>query len=186
MLRSVFVALVAVGATLGAESDLAPPKTVPDLDLARYEGRWYEVARKPNRFQKACASDVLVQYTRLADGRIEVFNQCSEADGDLRSVTGVARRPAPEEHPARLEVRFAPAFLSFLPMVWADYWVIDLDPEYRWAVVGGPERKYFWVLSRTPDLPTEVLNGILERAKGQGYELSDLLRSKHSPSGTSD
>jgi apolipoprotein D and lipocalin family protein len=172
--------LVAVaGAALGAEPSAAPLETVADLDLARYEGRWYEVVRKPNRFQKACAGDVLVQYTRRPDGRIEVFNQCSEADGDIRSVTGVARRPDPDGYPARLEVRFAPAFLSFIPAVWADYWVIDLDPGYRWAAVGEPDRKYFWVLSRTPGLPADTLDSILERAKLQGYDLSDLVRTRH-------
>ena len=168
---------------LGAGVSTAPaqdgPETVSALDLARYEGRWYEVVRKPNRFQKACASDVLVQYTRRSDGRIDVFNQCSEEDGAIRSVTGVARIPEPESHPARLEVRFAPAFLSFLPMVWADYWVIDLDPDYRWAVVGGPDREYLWVLSRTPSMPRETLDGIVQRAQSQGYDVSNLVRGRH-------
>ena len=173
------IGLLAVSAAFGAEPSSAPPRTVDALDLERYQGRWYEVARKPNRFQKACASDVLVQYTGLPDGRVQVFNQCSEADGDVRSVTGVARRPEPRQHPARLEVRFAPAWLSFLPMVWADYWVLDLDPEYRWAVVGGPGRKYLWVLSRTPELGEETLEGILKRVGEQGYDLSDLVRTRH-------
>lgn len=171
--------LLAVSAAFGAEPSSEPLQTVEHLDLERYQGRWYEVARKPNRFQKACASDVLVQYTGLPDGRIQVFNQCSEADGDVRSVTGVARRPDAAERPAQLEVRFAPAWLSFLPMVWADYWVLDLDPDYRWAVVGGPERKYLWVLSRTPSLPEGTLEEILERAAGQGYDLADLVRTRH-------
>jgi apolipoprotein D and lipocalin family protein len=124
---------------------------------------------------------VLVQYTRKPDGRMDVYNQCSEQDGDIRSVTGVARRPDPEQAPAKLEVRFAPAWLSFLPAVWADYWVIDLDPQYRWAVVGEPDRKYFWVLARTPNLEDAVLEGILERARGKGYDLSDLIRTQHGP-----
>ena len=153
--------------------------TVDKLDLERYQGRWYEVARKPNRFQKACNSDVLVQYGLRPDGNLDVYNQCSESDGDLRSVTGLGRLPDPAAAPAKLEVRFAPAFLSFLPMVWADYWVIDLDPDYRWAVVGGPDRKYLWVLSRTPTLPRATLDGILERAKAQGYDLSDLVLTRH-------
>ena len=178
-MRSFFLACTLACIAVGAEPAAGPPETVPSLDLSRYEGRWYEVVRKPNRFQKACDRDVLVQYTRRPDGRIGVFNQCTEADGDLRSVTGVARRPEPEQDPAKLEVRFAPAFLSFLPMVWADYWVIDLDPEYRWAVVGGPEHEYLWVLSRTPDLPKETLDAILERARAQGYNVSDLVRTRH-------
>ena len=173
--------LLIAGAWVGSAAEPTAPalETVPSLDLRRYQGRWYEIARKPNRFQAACAGDVIVQYGLREDGRVDVFNQCSEADGDLRSASGVARIPEPAQHPARLEVRFAPAFLGFLPMVWGDYWVIDLDADYRWAVVGEPERAYFWVLSRTPSLSEETLQGILGRARDQGYDLVDLLRTKH-------
>ena len=165
----------------GAAAELGGPalETASELDLSRYQGRWYEIARKPNRFQKACAGDVMVQYGLPDDGRLDVYNQCSEEDGDLRSVSGEGRI-AEGVDASKLEVRFAPAFLSFLPFVWADYWVIDLDPDYRWAVVGEPGREYFWVLSRTPSLPEDALQGILDRARAQGYDLSDLIRTQHS------
>ncbi len=179
MFRIAFCSLVLTACALGAEPAAPALQTVAELDLARYEGRWYEIARKPNRFQEACARDVLVQYTRRVDGRLDVFNQCSEQDGDVRSVNGIARIPAPEQAPGRLEVRFAPAFLSFLPMVWADYWVLELDPSYRWAVVGGPGLRYLWVLSRTPSLPRGTLDGILTRVREQGYDTSDLVVTLH-------
>ncbi len=162
-----------------ATADLPPLQTVENLDLARYQGRWYEIARLENRFQKACAGDVRVSYSLLDDGRMEVVNQCSEADGALRSAEGMARK-AEEGGPAsRLQVRFAPAWLSFLPMVWGDYHVIDLAEDYSWAVVGHPERTYFWILSRKPTLDRDVVDGIVKRAQDQGYDLSDLVWTKH-------
>ncbi len=176
MIRPLLLTLFFGFGAFAAEPADAPLTTVPALDLQRYQGRWYEIARKPNRFQKACARDVLVQYTLRDDARVDVFNQCTEDDGDLRSVTGVARIPD-SASPAKLEVRFAPAFLSFLPMVWGDYWVIDLDPDYRWAVIGEPEREYFWVLSRAPSLAPAVMEGILQRAKAKGYDLADIART---------
>src|SRR5690606_24520544 len=92
---------------------------------------------------------------------------------------GMARK-AEEGGPAsRLQVRFAPAWLSFLPMVWGDYHVIDLAEDYSWAVVGHPERTYFWILTRKPTLDRDVVDGIVKRAQDQGYELSDLVWTKH-------
>ena len=135
--------LVLLAPLAAAEPARPPLRTVDSLDLSRYEGRWYEVARLPNKFQDACAGNVQVRYTLLENGRVSVFNQCSEADGDLRSVQGVARKATADGPPSRLQVRFAPAWLSFLPMVWADYYVIDLAPDYGWAVVGQPSREYF-------------------------------------------
>lgn len=174
---SVVVSLCACLGTVLAAVATAPLETVPAVDLDRYQGRWYEIARKPNRFQKACAGAVMATYTLRPDARIDVLNECTEADGDTRAADGVARLPDKDDA-TRLEVRFAPAFLSFLSAVWGDYWVIDLDPEYRWAVIGEPKRKYFWVLARIPKIEEQTLKGILERAEAQGYDLSDLLRTR--------
>jgi apolipoprotein D and lipocalin family protein len=89
------------------------------------------------------------------------------------SATGAARQVGE----AKLKVRFAPAWLSWLPMVWGDYWVIDLADDYSWAAVGEPGRKYFWILSRTPDMEEGVFQGIVERAEKQGYDLAGLVRT---------
>lgn len=165
---------------VAAESVLPPLQTVDNLDLNRYQGRWYEIARLPNRFQEDCARDVQVRYSLLEDGDVEVVNQCTVENGGVKSVTGMARKQDDSGPASKLEVRFAPAWLSFLPMVWGQYEVIDLADDYSWAVVGHPKRTYFWILSRSPSLEESTIEGILRRAREQGYEFNDLVRSRHS------
>lgn len=159
--------------TLAAESS-PELKTVASVDLDRYMGRWYEIARLPNRFQDDCAGDVTATYTQQPDGKLSVVNACRKADGSMMSATGAARQVGE----AKLKVRFAPAWLSWLPMVWGDYWVIDLANDYSWAVVGEPKLEYFWILSRTPEMDDAVFEGIVERAEKQGYVLAGLVRTR--------
>jgi len=168
------VPLLAVALASAQERAVTP---VPQLDLARYAGTWYEVARLPNKYQKSCAHSVVVRYSLRDDGRMDVLNQCVRADGTMSSVQGIARRAGDDLPASQLKVRFAPAFLSFLPMVWADYWVIDLAPDYSHAVVGGPDRKYLWILSRTPGVPDSTYRGIVARVAGQ-YDVSGLVRTE--------
>lgn len=111
------------------------------LDVPRYLGIWYEVAKYPNRFLRKCASDTRAIYSQRDDVRIKVVNQCRREDGSLTEVVGVARQVGPPDS-AQLKVRFAPAWLSFLPVVWGNYWVIDLDPECRLVAVSEPKREY--------------------------------------------
>ena len=174
-MRTALLAILAVGAAAGAEGNRLELRTVDSVDLNRYIGRWYEIARLPNRFQDDCTGDVTAHYSMVEDGKLRVVNECRKAGGKLMSAEGAARRTGP----AKLEVRFAPAWLSFLPAVWGDYWVIDLAEDYSWAVVGEPARKYFWVLARLPRIDEEVLRGIIERAEAQGYELSPMVRTEH-------
>ncbi len=155
-------------------------RVVADLDLTRYAGTWYEVARLPNRFQEECAGDVTATYTLRDDGRIDVLNRCARADGSLDEAQGVARRASASDSNARLEVRFAPAWLSWLPAVWGDYWVLDLDPDYRWALIGEPRRRYLWVLSRSPGVDETTLRRILATAEREGYDLGPLVRTAQS------
>jgi apolipoprotein D and lipocalin family protein len=153
--------------------------TVASVDLDRYVGQWYEVARFPNRFQDDCLGDVRATYTRRPDGRIDVVNECREADG-----TNVARgiaRVADERTRAKLKVRFAPAFLSFLPMVWGDYWIIGRADDYSWATVGSPDRKYLWILSRTPQLADTAYAEAVGRATANGFDTSRLVRTPQGP-----
>lgn len=149
--------------------------SVESLDISRYAGQWHEIARLPMSFQKKCARDILAQYTLREDGLIGVRNSCRTADGELEVVDGVARRV--EGGPGRLEVRFAPDWLSWLPMLWADYWVIALDPDYQWAVVGEPGRDYLWILARTPDMPRAQFETIKRRVEDMGYALDPLIVS---------
>lgn len=160
-------------AAMIASTPVAANQPVPALDLARYSGHWHEIAHLPMFFQRRCTGDISATYTPLANGNIQVRNACRTRDGSMESSVGEARPVAGRA--GALQVRFAPAWLSWLPVVWADYWVIDLDPEYRWAVVGGPSRKYLWVLSRTPTMPRSQFEQIRQRAAALGYPTSKLV-----------
>jgi len=134
--------------------------TVAAVDVDRYLGTWYEAAVIPNWFQAKCTSDTRARYRRQ-DDRIEVFNSCRRADGSLDSATGVAE-VVPGSGNAKLRV-------SFFRPFYGDYWVLALDADYRWALVGEPGRRYGWVLSRTPRMAAADLETALARAESLGY-----------------
>jgi len=154
-----------------------PVRAVVSVDLERYAGRWYEIARYPNRFQDSCAGEVTATYERREDGRIRVVNRCRRADGSLNEAEAVARAVDGGGN-ARLKVRFAPGWLTFLPFVWADYWVIGLADDYEWAVVGTPNRKYLWVLARTPQLSDAGRTAAEAKIKENGFDLSRLVPTR--------
>lgn len=172
------VPVAAVVAILAAQdSGPSPLASVPDVDLARYAGRWYEVARLPNRFQARCASETTADYEVLADGTIRVVNACRDADGRIVRAEGRARLANRQGPSSKLKVRFAPAILSFLPMVWGDYWILDLTADYGAALVGTPDRKYLWVLSRTPQLDASIYGRLIATAAAQGFDVARLVRA---------
>ena len=154
----------------------APVRTVERVDLQRYLGEWFEIARFPNRFQRICAGDVRATYARRPDGRIDVINRCRTAQGAVQEAQGVAR-VVDLKTSARLKVRFAPGFLSFLPFVWGDYWVIGLADDYSWAVVGSPDRAYLWILGRTPVLPADRYESALAAARASGFDVQRLVKT---------
>jgi apolipoprotein D and lipocalin family protein len=159
---------------LGTPALAAQPVTsVPALDVSRYAGQWHEIAHLPNDFQEGCVRDITAHYTLRQDGRLGVRNACTDAKGGQIVADGEAR-PV-EGHPGQLEVRFAPKWLSWLPMVWADYWVIDLDPDYTWAMIGEPGRDYFWILAREPSMDRALFEGLKLRASQMGYDLTGLV-----------
>ena len=143
-------------------------KTVAAVDLSRYVGKWYEIARYPNRFERDCVSDVTAQYTLRPDGKIEVLNSCRQSDGKVKSSKGSAK-VADKQTNAKLKVTF------FWPF-YGNYWVIDLDPEYRYAVVSEPGRDYVWILSRTPKLPTPMFEQITARLRQNGFDPDRLIK----------
>jgi apolipoprotein D and lipocalin family protein len=145
-------------------------QVVPSVDLSRYAGRWHEIARLPNWFQRGCASDTTATYTLRPDGKIGVLNECRKANGGVSTAKGTAKVADPKGPNTKLKVTF------FWPFS-GDYWIIDLDPEYRWAVVGEPARKYLWILSRTPKLDDAVYQGVVERARAQGFNVGKLIRT---------
>jgi len=163
---------VAVLAVLAFGCATNPPLDVADaVDLDRFVGRWYEIASFPQRFQQGCVATTAT-YSRRDDGRIRVVNECRDGsfDGDLRRVEGVAWVADPEKSSARLEVQFFWPFRG-------DYWIVDLDPDYRWAVVGHPDRTYGWILSRTPGMDEKTYEAILGRLREQAYDTARFGRT---------
>jgi apolipoprotein D and lipocalin family protein len=152
-------------------------RVVESVDLSRYAGLWYEVARLPNRFEEKCAGDVTAEYTLEKPDRVKVVNRCRKRDGRVTGAEGVARLADKRGPNSCLEVRFAPSFLSFLPFVWGDYQIIELAPDYTHALVGSPDRKYLWILSRTPRLDEETFRRLSEAARAQGFDVSRLIRT---------
>jgi apolipoprotein D and lipocalin family protein len=134
-------------------------------------GKWYEIARLPNRFQRQCASDTTATYTLRPDGKITVLNECRKADGSRKSARGTARLADETGPNTKLKVTF------FWPFS-GNYWIIDLDPEYRWAVVGEPGRDYLWILARAPELDTELYKQIVERVEQRGFDTEKLLKTR--------
>ncbi len=148
-------------------------KTIAALDVPRYLGTWYEIAKFPNWFQKKCVSNTKAVYTAKPDGNLRVLNSCKTATGETSEAEGLARQIGAKDSP-KLEVRFAPEWLSFLPLVWGDYWVIDLDPQYQVAAVSDPRREYLWVLSRSPQLDPKVYADLLQRLMQQQFDIQKL------------
>jgi apolipoprotein D and lipocalin family protein len=163
-------------ASVGAVAADAPLPTIAALDVPRYMGTWYEIAKFPNSFQRKCVAATTANYTLQPDGRVQVVNRCQTASGEMIAATAEARQVGAATSP-KLEVRFAPAWLSFLPMVWANYWVLDIDDGYTLAAVGEPHREYLWILSRTPTVAPEVYEALVDRLTRQGYDTSRLEKT---------
>jgi apolipoprotein D and lipocalin family protein len=151
---------------------------VAELDLDRYSGRWHEVARLPNRFQDRCTGETTAEYSLLDNGEVRVVNSCRKADGSMMRAEGRARRADRDGPASRLKVRFAPKILSFLPMVWGDYWILDLTDDYDAALVGEPNRQYLWILARTPTLDEATRDRLVRTATAQGFDVSRLIWSE--------
>jgi apolipoprotein D and lipocalin family protein len=173
------VALLSIIVALTTAQDSAGGgvRPVPGVDLARYAGLWYEVARFPNRFQTKCASETTANYELLPDGQIRVVNTCRQVDGAMTQAEGRARLAHRNGPTSKLKVRFAPKLLSFLSMVWGDYWILDLTEDYSAALVGDPNRKYLWILSRTPVLDDATYQRMVAAAVVQGFDVARLQRS---------
>jgi apolipoprotein D and lipocalin family protein len=145
-------------------------ETVPQVELARYLGTWYEIASFPQSFQRGCTASTAT-YTPRDDGEIDVMNRCrlGSPDGKEKAARGRAR-VVDRISNAKLEV-------SFFRPFWGPYWIIDLAQDYSYAVVGHPGRDYLWILSRTSTMSDETYQGIVARLRAQGYETSRLVRT---------
>ena len=166
--------------TAATPAALPAVATIAALDVPRYMGTWYEIAKFPNRFQAKCVANTRAQYLAQTDGSLQVLNSCATADGSTIDALGKAIQVGPAISP-KLQVRFAPAWLSWLPMVWGDYWVIDLDADYQLAAVSDSKREYLWVLSRTPQVDPKAYAALINRLKAQYFEVHKLERTPQSP-----
>lgn len=162
---------VMAGCSTSNEANLAPMPVVASVDVARYLGTWHQVALIPNSFQGDCASDTKATYT--LDGKdLRVQNQCKDAAGKTTEAIGVAKIVEGSNN-AKLRV-------SFFRPFYGNYWVLALDPDYKWVLVGEPKRSFGWVLARDTKLDPTTLNQILDRAVALGYDRSAFKMSPSS------
>ncbi len=150
----------------------APPRTVEFVDLERYAGLWYEIARVPNGFQDQCVRNVTAEYVLREDGRIDVINRCEKGDGSQDEAKGLARIEDRTSN-AHLKVSFF-SILGWRP-VWGDYMVIGLGEEYEYALVGTADRKFGWILARDPRLPPSRLGSLYQQLEDQGYAYGSFV-----------
>lgn len=171
------------GSNLGhAPVSSASPVSVDEVDLNKYAGRWYEIARLPMYFQRNCNSDVTATYTLNKDkagnlDSVNVVNQCRKEDGSMMKAEGLAK-PS-NSSGSQLKVSFLPSWLRWMPVGKADYWVLQLDEEYQNALVGTPDNKYLWILSRQPTLSQSTFDQYINVAKAQGYDINELKITTH-------
>ncbi|MBV2131669.1 lipocalin family protein [Pseudomonas sp. MAP12] len=151
--------------------------TIPALDVPRYMGTWYEIAKFPNWFQKKCTGGTKAEYSLKNDGMVQVINRCRLENGEMTEAIGTARQIGPATSP-KLKVRFAPQWLSFLPFVWGDYWVIDLDENYQLVAVSEPKKEYLWILARTPKIAPNDYKNMLARLSQKGFDIRKIEVTK--------
>lgn len=174
LLLALTAATLPAVALAAAPADARPLATIASLDVPRYAGTWYEVAKFPNYFQRKCVGFTTATYSVMDDGKLQVVNRCRLADGSEDVAAGVARQPDGPGSP-KLKVRFAPRILSFIPMVWGDYWIVDLDKDYQLAAVSEAKREYLWILARTPTVDKASYDALLSRLAAQGLDVSKLV-----------
>ena len=148
---------------------LPPLEVVSHVELSRYTGTWYEIARYPNRYQKGC-TDTSAAYKLGSDRSLTMLNSCLK-NGAMDTAKGKARVIDPTTN-AKLKVSFSWPFSG-------DYWIIDLGADYDYAVVSGPDRKYLWILARSPQMDDDLYGRLLERLKEQGFDIYRLEKTQH-------
>ena len=161
---------VCLAILLSACATRPPLITVSQVNLKRYSGKWYEIARTPNWFERKCVANVSAEYIPLPDGSIKVVNTClCKNSKSCRAIGRAAIVPGSKN--AKLKVTFFSPF-------WGHYWIIGLDEKnYQWALVGEPSRKYLWILARQPTISSALYEGIATIAAAKGYDTSQLKKT---------
>ncbi len=171
MFKPILIAIIA-SAIMGVmvpDSHKSELEVVSSVDLSRYVGRWYEIARLPNRFEKKCADSVTATYALRPDGKIEVVNRCQKSSGEYTTAKGKAKIVDKKTN-AKLKVTF------FWPF-YGDYWILDLGSNYEYAVVGDPSREYLWILSRTPRIEEALYQQLLGKMAARGFKTERMIRT---------
>lgn len=148
----------------------AVPEPARSVSVNRYLGRWFEIARYEQRFERGC-TNVTADYNLRSDGAIDVLNSCRRPDGVLRVARGVAKPVSASN--AKLKVRFFGLFFG-------DYWILDHAEDYSWSIVGEPSGRYLWILARQSIPASELVERLIERTAGMGYDTSMLILTKQS------
>ena len=172
------VILVGLGAMTISYAQAKPLAVAEKVELDRYLGVWYEIARKPLHFQKKCDHDITAIYTLNENGNVVIENRCYSKNGTLNQAMGEAFIENPPFN-SKLKVSFLPEGIRWLPVGRGDYWILKIDEDYQTVLIDEPERKYMWVLSRTAHPDEAVIQHYLDYAKTLGYRLNDVIRSKH-------
>ncbi len=172
------VILLGLATTTMVYAQAKPLHVADKVELDKYLGVWYEIARKPMSFQNQCDNNVTATYTFNENGNVLVDNRCTMKDGQQSHAIGEAFvQNAPFN--TKLKVSFLPEAIRWLPAGRGDYWILKIDENYQTVLVGEPSRKYMWVLSRDPHPDPRVVNEYLDYAKSVGYDLKNLIRTKH-------
>jgi len=166
----VFISFITLLFSCSGQKHMIDKSVVKELELPRYLGTWYEIARYDHPFERGLVG-VTANYSMLPSGKIKVLNSGykNSLDGEYDEAIGKAKIPDPEDEPAKLKV-------SFFWIFYADYYVLELDEDYQWAVIGSKSNKYLWILSRTPQLPSDAYNDLLQRIEQRGYDISALIK----------
>ena len=144
-------------------------EVVPHVELEKYLGKWYDIAHLPFRFQEGC-TDTTATYTLSKDGNVSVLNECRK-NGKVKQAKGRAK-VVDKNTGAKLKVTF------FWPFS-ADYWIINLGKDYDYAVVGTPNRKYLWILNRTPQMDDKLFSQLIDSVKSKGFDVINLIITNH-------
>jgi len=151
------------------------PVTVDFVNLQKYIGKWYEIAKLPNWFQKSCNKGTVAEYSINEDGNINVKNSCYESDNSLNTANGLAKVVNAKTN-AKLKVSFVN--ILGIRLFWGDYWILGLGPNYEYSVVGTGNRKYAWILSRTKELDKKLLDEAIGVLKKNGFDVNKLEYTK--------
>ena len=151
-------------------------KTVPNVELPRYMGKWYEIARIPNTFQKSCLREVTANYSLLANNHVRGMNTCRKASGELFSLAVDGK--VQDKTNAKLVFKITSSWLRWVPMLKADYWIVDLADDYSYAAVATPDSHYLWILARQPQLEESVYQQLVKRVAKQGFAVEKLVKNK--------